>query len=287
MTQAPHSLRPVEDDDVKTLLEAISQASRELLQLWPGRDVKASKEVTSSSLGVQTKEDGSLVSQADFRSNEILIKALREVFPADTIISEEGVGEGLERAKGAGLAGGLPYHSHSSTRYWIIDPLDGTSSFLHGRDDFSILAGCWQAGVPLLGIMNFPVRKLLVIARSGQGCSVNGKLVSVSTFVEPRPGCVYMRNFTPKFPELACSPRDSGLALLEVASGELDAAIIRMTTHRVWDLAAPIVAILEAGGTVTDEMGRPIVCGSEELSAKYVIATNTKCHLKALTLFDA
>jgi myo-inositol-1(or 4)-monophosphatase len=274
MTQAPHLLQPVDDGDLKTLLEAISQASHELLRLWPGGGALTSQEETSSRLGIQTKEDGSLVSQADFRSNEILTQKLRDLFPTDSIISEEGVEEGL----GKGVEKGI--------RCWIIDPLDGTTSFLNGRDDFSILVGCWQEGVPLVGIMNFPVRKLLVIARSGLGCLVNGSLSTVSSFPEPRVGRVYMRNFTPKFPELACSARDSGLAFLEVATGELDAAIIKMTSHKVWDIAAPIVAIREAGGTVTDEEGTPIVCGTGYLTAKYVIATNTHCHPKALTLVN-
>lgn len=278
MTQAPHTLRPISDSDLKSLLESITLASQELLRLWPGREVPILQEATASKLGVLTKDDGSLVSQADFRSNEILTKAIRAIFPEDSLISEEGVGEGIE--------GHVSPRGHAAERSWIIDPLDGTSSFLHGRDDFSILAGCWHAGVPLVGIMNFPVRKLLVIARSGQGCAVNGEIVRVSSFSDPRLGRVYMRNFTPKFPEFACSSRDSGLALLEVATGELDAAIIRMTTHKVWDIAAPIVAILEAGGTVTDELGNAVVCGSKELSAQYVIASNSLCHAKALTLVD-
>lgn len=253
---------------------AVANASSELLSLWPGARSQKLDEITTTDLGVQTKGDGSLVSQADFRSNEIITTALSSLFPGDLLVSEEGVEEAIQTA------------TMGAARSWIIDPLDGTSAFLAGRDDFSVLVGLWSTGVPKLGIMKFPARNLLIVAKSGQGCTVNGEVARVSSHTEPRPERVYMRNFTPKVAALACSNRDSGLAFMQVATGELDAAIIRMTTHKVWDVAAPIVAILEAGGTVTDEHGAPIICGSTPLEARYLVASNTASHQRALTLVD-
>ena len=268
------------------VIDAITLASQELLRLWPGSVEASISQKTTATLGVQTKQDGSLVSQADFISNKILTAALHEIFPGFAMISEEGIEELAGEARGVSAS--------ALDGVWIIDPLDGTSSFLHGRDDFSVLAGAWCSNGPLVGIMNFPARKKLVVARVGEGCTVNGERVAVSTSERVRPGAVYVRNFTPTRSEVACSPRDSGCAFMQVATGELDGAVIHMTAHKVWDVAAPLVAILEAGGKVSDENGAPIDCAPKQLSAissfdfpyRYVVTSNGRCHHEVLSLIQ-
>jgi fructose-1,6-bisphosphatase/inositol monophosphatase family enzyme len=79
---------------------------------------------------------------------------------------------------------------------------------------------------------------------------------------------------------------DSSLALLKVACGELDAAVIRMTTHREWDIAAPIAVIREAGGVITDEMGTDIRCGMGDVSFRYFVASNGHVHHEILSLIN-
>jgi myo-inositol-1(or 4)-monophosphatase len=236
------------------LIPSIQQAGELLMQLWPGATA------TADALGIRTKADGTLVSQADMQSNERVLAAIREMFPHHAILSEESPSDVDALAR--------------SPRTWVVDPLDGTSSFLHGRDDFSILVGLCENLVPTAGIMLFPARNLLVIGEQGRGATANGRQLSVSGAQTLEPGRVYIRNFESLRPELACPMMDSGLALLKVANGELDGAIIRMTTHREWDLAAPIAIIREAGGSVVTETGAQVQCGRGYIDFQYVIASN-------------
>src|SRR5262245_59405259 len=99
------------------LESAIRQAGAKLLEYWPGG-------TSASGLDVKKKADGSVVTSADFASNEIVVQALRASFPQDGILSEEFPPDDLLKSK---------------SRIWIIDPLDGTQSFVDGNDDFSVL----------------------------------------------------------------------------------------------------------------------------------------------------
>jgi fructose-1,6-bisphosphatase/inositol monophosphatase family enzyme len=80
---------------------------------------------------------------------------------------------------------------------------------------------------------------------------------------------------------------DSGLALLKVAQGELDGAIIRMTTHREWDIAAPAAIIRSAGGVVTNETQLPIRFGTGRVDFQYLIASNGVIHKELQALISA
>lgn len=240
------------------LIPSIKQAGELLMKLWPS----ASSGVDG--LDVRSKGDGTLVSQADMQSNEVILSEIKKLFPQDAILSEESPIEPTLLAK--------------SSRTWVVDPLDGTSSFLHGRDDFSILVALCKDFVPTFGVMFFPARNLLVVAEQGRGVVANGAALAVSTAETLEPGRVYIRNFECLRPEVASPMMDSGLALLKVANGELDGAIIRMKTHREWDLAAPIAAIQEAGGRVSTERGTEIPCGRGQIDFDYVIASNDRVH---------
>lgn len=253
------------DPKIDKLIQAIEEAGSLLLRLWPGRNG-----VSKEGLAIQSKSDGTLVSEADMQSNTLVLGALRSLFPADAVLSEE-VAPDLDLLR-------------RSERTWVVDPLDGTTSFLHGRDDFSVLVALSERNVPTLGIMHFPARALTVLGRRGEGASCNGRTLHVSRHPQAREGRVYIRNFESKRPELASPMMDSGLALLKVANGELDGAIIRMTTHREWDLAAPMAVLLEAGGRVSDQTGAEIRCGTGELDFSYFIASNGLIHQELLAL---
>jgi fructose-1,6-bisphosphatase/inositol monophosphatase family enzyme len=71
---------------------------------------------------------------------------------------------------------------------------------------------------------------------------------------------------------------DSGLALALVASGELDGAIIRMLTHREWDIAAPMAVLREAGARVSDETGREVPLGVGGIGFSYLVVSNDLVH---------
>jgi myo-inositol-1(or 4)-monophosphatase len=167
---------------------------------------------------------------------------------------------------------------------WIIDPLDGTSAFLEGRDDFSVLVGLSVDQRPAAGLLFLPARNQLLSAEAGKGAFLNGSPIRVSDAIEPRPSHVYVRRFSSKAPELESPMMDSGLALAKVACGELDGAMIKMTTHREWDIAAPMAILREAGATVTDEHGLEIPLGTGGINFEYFVASNGRVHQSLLKI---
>ncbi len=246
------------------LLAAVREAGDLLLSLWPGAPGSPGE------LEVAQKRDGTLVSKADLASNEILMRALHKLFPGDAILSEE-----VHPDRGI-LA--------ESPRTWVIDPLDGTKCFLNGEDQFSLLLALCERGEPVFGVQLFPARSQLVVAEKGRGARVNGAVMQVSGESQSRRSHVYLRNFEGRRPELASPMMDSGQAFFRVATGALDGAVIRMNTLGEWDIAAPIVAIQEAGGRVSDEGGREVKCGLGTLNIQYLIASNGLNHSELLSL---
>jgi myo-inositol-1(or 4)-monophosphatase len=242
--------------ELAQLIDAIKRAGAFLMSQWPA------SYSAQGHLQVQEKADGTLVTKADIESNRILVEALSNLFPNDAILSEESEPDLL----------GI----FQSKRTWIIDPLDGTKSFVAGRDDFSVLVALVENGVPTLGIMFFPARQLLITSQSGTAPMCNGSPISVSKADTLKQGRIYIRNFECRRPELAAPMMDSGLALLKVACGELDGAVIKMTTHRQWDIAAPSAVLLASGGAVSDETGAQISFKPGPLGYNYYIASNGK-----------
>jgi myo-inositol-1(or 4)-monophosphatase len=227
------------------------------MSYWPGR-------AAHTNAVVQQKHDGSLVSTADVASNELLTKRLLALFPGEVIFSEE-----VELR---------PESIVAARRVWIIDPLDGTSAFLEGRDDFSILVSRCESNRSTVGILFLPARNIMALASKDGGATANGVPLRVSRAVTGRKGSVYVRNFEQLHTDLASPMMDSGLALYKVAAGELDGALIRMKTHREWDIAAPIRLIEEAGGRVTDEHGNAIPLGVGKIEFSCLVASNGIVH---------
>lgn len=252
------------DRNFLELAEAAREAGKVLLSMWPTK-----KDVTTI-LEVSQKLDGSLVSEADMASNEILTKALHALYPSDFIFSEEVACD--------------PAIVAASNRTWIIDPLDGTSAFLEGRDDFSVLVGLSVNQAAHSGVMFFPARDQMLLAQPGTGATLNGTRIQVSESERARDGRVYIRRFESTAPQLASPMMDSGLALAKVARGELDGAIIKMVTHREWDIAAPMAILQEAGATVTDQNGRGVPLGLGSIGFDYFVASNGHVHEQLLKI---
>jgi myo-inositol-1(or 4)-monophosphatase len=134
------------------------------------------------------------------------------------------------------------------------------------------------------GILFLPARDEMFIAQVGKGAYRNETPIRVSDGMKARDGHVYVRRFSSKAPNLESPMMDSGLALAKVACGELDGAIIKMTTHREWDIAAPMAILREAGATVTDERGRQIPVGTGGIAFEYFVASNGRTHEELLTI---
>lgn len=256
----------------QALLQAVIKAGDALMDFWPGK-TKTAKTKDQESLNIQEKSDGTFVTDADFKSNEILLKALQEIYPEDQICSEE--------------VGYVDQTGEENDQVWFVDPLDGTSNFIDGEDDFLVLLGLCKRGKPILGIAYLPARDRLVFAAEGRGayCSQQGKL-HVGTQKELKPEEVSIRKFKlgEEYTQLGFH---SGTAQLKVSCGELSACAIKLTdSHcpKSWDFAAFQVIVTESGGIVSDHWGNEIKYESDSLKEDFYIASNKQVHKELIDL---
>ncbi len=258
--------------------EVIRQVGDLLLGYWPSVNSAQPKR-----LEISEKPDGTKVTSADLAANELLVAGIKELFPGQVIISEE-----------LPLPDNLDELFESTEPYWIMDPLDGTHAFMEGREDFSVLVAQAVAGEVEFGYLFFPAMGILAKGARGDGAVIldthdHTSIISkASTNSRIRKEGVFLRKcfLDGEDSRVFPTPLDSGIALLKVASGELDGVIIRMLTHREWDLAAPAVVIEESGGKISDEKGQPVVYRPGELDYRYFVASNgnEECHQELLSL---
>src|SRR3989344_1460215 len=104
-----------------------------------------------------------IVTSVDMRVSEFLMGEIRNMFPGDSVYSEEGGGEERE-----------------SKRLWVIDPIDGTANFSRGIPHFSVCLGLLGSGVPVVGAVYNPVTKELFSFKKGGGAFLNGKPIHAS-----------------------------------------------------------------------------------------------------------
>ena len=247
------------------VIELVKQAGDILMTFWPGACTRDFK--------IQQKKDGSLVTEADFASNTLLVQGLKKLFPHIAIFSEEMPPS--EELKTAELA-------------WVIDPLDGTKTFTEGNDDFSVLLALCKGTEPIFGVMYFPARQQLASAYKGEGAWLDGKKLSVSTRETIGKERLYLRNLELPTRDIFY-PRwmDSGLAFFNVCRGDFDGIILRIKTHQEWDLAAPTIMLKESGAIISNEIGESIHFYREPIKYKYFICSNARVHADILAMIPS
>jgi len=213
------------------------------------------------------KADGSFVTIADREAEKYLRKRILDRYPGDSVLGEE---EG--ESKG------------NSNRRWIVDPIDGTFAFVHGVPIYGVLIGLEIDGKPTVGVINMPALNEIAWAATGLGCYLNGAPARVSTTASLEDGLLLCSDFT------ACHRYGFGSAIEElqrraksnrtwgdcygyvlVATGR--AEVILDPVMNIWDCAALLPIMEEAGGTFTDLQG-----GEVGLGTTSVLATNGKLH---------
>ncbi len=206
-------------------------------------------------LQVSIKGPANFVSLADHRAEEILFKELSKARPQYGFLMEErGEVEGADK-------------SHR----WIVDPLDGTTNFLHGLPLFTISIGLEREGALVAGVVYNPIADEMFTAEKGKGAFLNEKrrlrvaarkslgdaVVATGIPHRGRPGHPrFLEEMESAMREVA-GIRRTGSAALDLAwtaAGRFDGYWER--NLKPWDLAAGIVIVREAGGIVTDLDGR-------------------------------
>ncbi len=226
-------------------------------------------------LQVSLKGPANFVTAADKRAEEMLYTDLSKARPGYGFLGEEGgVREGSDK-------------SHT----WIVDPLDGTTNFLHGIPQFAISIGLQRENVMMAGVIYNPANDELYVSERGKGCFLNDQRLRVAgrkKLSESVIACglphIGRGDLQLAHKELAdMMPRVAGLRrfgaasldLAAVAAGRLDGYWER--NLQPWDLAAGILMVREAGGTVSGMMGNDdalitgdVICGNETIHSELV-----------------
>ena len=219
-----------------------------------------------------------LVTEADTEAEHAIIETIASAFPDHSILAEE---SGLQK--------------ESSPLQWIIDPLDGTTNFVHGLSLYAVSIAFAVEGEVVFGIVLSPPAEELFMAVSGEGATLNGRPVSVSSesalseslLVTGFPYSIE-EDFKPiseRF--IKCLKAAQGVRRL--GSAALDLCYVacgRFTGFweqniQPWDTAAGFLLVQEAGGRVTDYSDQPYTIGKRE-----ILATNGMIHQEMLSLLS-
>jgi len=201
---------------------------------------------------VEVKAQNDFVTQVDRKAEEVIIEALHKAYPDHGILGEE-----------------TGTFNENSEYKWIIDPLDGTTNFLHGFPQYAVSIGMQLKGRMEIGVIFDPIKNELFTAARGDGAQLNGKRIRVTEhkgikgallgtgfpFKQPQHLDTYLETFKAVHPP-AAGIRRAGSAALDlayVAAGRLDG--FWEIGLNAWDMAAGVLLVREAGGIVTDFSG--------------------------------
>jgi myo-inositol-1(or 4)-monophosphatase len=225
---------------------------------------------------IETKSLNSLVSYVDKTAEEQLVAKLSKLLPGSTFLTEE---ETVEQTKG--------------DYQWIIDPLDGTTNFLHQVPYFAVSVGLYYKDSPILGVVYEVNQKECFYAWKDGGAYLNGKPIHVSqtsTLDEsliatgfPYYNYDWLEGYLKAFQHFMKNTRGirrcgaAAVDLAYVACGRFDAFFEYSLSP--WDLAGGAMIIQEAGGIVSDFSG-----GDDYLHGQNLIAANPKVYEEILPI---
>lgn len=220
---------------------------------------------------IQISEKGlhDYVSEVDRKAEALIIDSILKAYPRHSILAEESG------------------HSGTSDYQWIIDPLDGTTNFLHGFPQFAVSIALKHGDTLEQAVIYDPLRQELFTATRGSGAYMNNRRVRVSKRKELGGALlgtgfpfgnsfkleVFINTFRALFP-ITAGIRRAGAASLDlayVASGRLDG--FWEFGLKPWDLAAGTLLIQEAGGIVTS-----VNNGADYMKSGNVLTANAKLH---------
>lgn len=226
-------------------------------------------------LKIESKSRNDFVSDIDRAAEALIIQELRARFPDHAILAEESGTQG-----------------HGDFQ-WIIDPLDGTTNYLHGFPQFAVSIALKHKGELECGVVYDPLREEMYSAARGRGAQLNDRKIRVANrpsldgaligtgfpFRDQRHVDVYVAMFKDMTTATAGlrRPGSAALDLAYVAAGRTDGFWELGLSE--WDCAAGALLITEAGGTVTDLAG-----GKRYLETGNLVAGNLKVHRAMLDL---
>ena len=239
--------------------------------------------------GFDTKSSAAdLVTVADQEADDYLRTAVRERFPNDGLISEESDGS-------AAFVGGLA-QTQKLEFTWCIDPLDGTTNFVHTYPNFAVSIGISHKGLVAGGVIHAPARKETFVGGLGIPAELNGKKISVSTR-EKAEQCLVATGFSKAadasldrplavLRKILCNCHgmrrggSAALDLCDLACGRIDAYYEWGLSP--WDVMAGQAIVEAAGGRVSNTEGE-----NHDPFGKSILATNGRVSMQLLGLLRA
>ncbi len=229
---------------------------------------------------VSFKSEVDLVTEVDLAAQALIVSGIRDAFPSDIIIAEEDDGrpEALDQC-------GAPC--------WYVDPVDGTTNFVHGLPHVAVSVGYLEGGRPRAAAVYDPCKDELFLAQEGSGAFLNGRRLGVSTTQTLDQallvtGFPYDRRqrvdaYLAYFRRFLCAAQDvrrlgcASLDLCYVAAGRFDG--FWEWKLQPWDTAAGWLIVQEAGGLVSDFDG-----AAYHPRLPRILATNRHIHAEALAV---
>lgn len=229
-------------------------------------------------LNVSRKSHNDFVSEVDHAAEDAIIKVLLDAYPNHSILAEE---SGARDGRGVGGQGG----AGKSEYQWIIDPLDGTTNFLHGLPQYAVSIALMHKSVLTQAVVYDPSANELFTASRGRGAYLNDRRLRVSKRTQladcligtgfPYRDFSHMDAYLGMFRDLA--PKTSGIR--RPGSAALDLAYIAAGRYdgfwelglAPWDIAAGCLLITEAGGLVGDLEGN-----DTHMKSGHIVAGNPK-----------
>jgi histidinol-phosphatase len=221
-------------------------------------------------LQVDQKNDATPVTEADRGAEQFLRQRIAAAFPDDAVLGEE-FGEQLG----------------TSGYRWILDPIDGTKSFIHGVPLYSVLIGVEHEGQSRVGVIHVPALGETAYAAAGQGAwYVRGdqpprparvstiKTLSEGLFLTSSLSGFHKRGAWPFLERLSKTARltrtwGDAYGYLLVATGRAEVMVDPIMN--IWDAAALLPILEEAGGAYTDWQGRPTIHGGEGIASNGLV----------------
>ncbi|MCF8216596.1 MAG: histidinol-phosphatase [Chlorobium sp.] len=219
------------------------------------------------SLEVFSKRDASPVTEADRSAEELIRTAIASRFPLDGLLGEE-----------------FEEKPSKNGRRWIIDPIDGTRSFIHGVPLYGVMIALEEDCLMRIGVISFPALGQLFYAEKGGGAYMNGDRISVSPIGLIGDATVVFTEKEYLLDPISSHPVDllrTNASLVRgwgdcyghmlVASGRADVAVDKIMSP--WDCAAVIPIVTEAGGNCFDYRGNTVIDGQGLVSCNAALGS--------------
>ncbi|MDG2427628.1 MAG: inositol monophosphatase family protein [Acidimicrobiales bacterium] len=243
---------PADPEDLKFAEEIAREAGLLTLGLFRQTD-----------LVVEDKEDGTPVTAADRKAERLLRERIKDTHKNDAIVGEE-------EADTEGTSG----------RTWILDPIDGTQSFVHGVPLYANLVALEDEHGPAVGVINIPALNECVSAGRGLGCFMNDEPTQVSKQTNLSSACIVTSGIDYWPSAVLLDQLISAGALIRtwgdaygyvlVATGRAHAMVDPIVSR--WDVAPMLTIFPEAGGVFTDLSGKVTAEGGDALATNALLA---------------